>query len=353
MQEKIQRHPRINAEEIYLNTLFLQPTYACALDCEGCYVKGMEKNVEGPMLGHGQWGNLIVIFSKEWQNTALEVAKRTYANQLVLAVDVLPKTVSVSYPSPENVMVQTFSLFLHYAKMATAYMDITVKSLPVLKQYIERVSKSTQSPTQWNRLKDLSMITLSGMRASERELLEQIKTVCPDTKFNLNFTVFNKGEVDRQMAELKEILPVLDSVYYVLHKPALGSSLDHSKVQLYFDTLEVMRRELGDQFSKVNIDGCVSDARKFIDTGFGCSSNVSRFQVWPEGGVSGCAYQQHPVTGGALDYIGVLGNIRKAAAGYEFDDCRIPQTLHPTSERSRRRLGERKSFAGRGLQIID
>ncbi len=81
--------------------------------------------------------------------------------------------------------------------------------------------------------------------------------------------------------------------------------------------------------NKVSVDGCLQDTIKYTKTGFGCSSNVSRVQVWPDGSVTGCPYafsSDGPIGKTAED---ILDNIISARKQYDFKQkCHLPEVYN-------------------------
>ncbi len=346
------RIPKINDKDIILNALFIQPTYNCAYDCDGCYVKGMERNSKSPteydrIHRIEMIRDTVNIFS----GRACLPGHEIRANQITFAVDTKASSQNMGV---QNELYDHFNMFKQAAQSSKAcstnVFDQTEFHVTTFSPKTLRYYEQGELPVGWGFL---DMITFSTLSAADAPFLKFMKATKPQVHLNWNLTIFNKASAAVAIKNAKEVAEAVDTIYLVLHKPATGDNLDIELVKLYFETMEGLKRELGKDFSKVNIDGCVTDARKFRDTGFGCSSNISRFQVWPDGSVSGCPYQQHPVTPGANGHLGVLDNIRAAAKKYEFDDCRIPQTLHPNSERTRERSGRRVPKSRNGLAIID
>lgn len=352
----LQKNTKIDAEHFHINALFFQPTYWCALDCEKCYVKGMEKNTDPEVLEglnnniHGslyRLNDLLTVFTNNVNKTEESDRRESYwANQVTIAVDNLSKDEAKSKTMSYFfgwVISRFYSLEeYHYERPE---LHLTCNSIDTLNEYIDLTGTEKM-------MNVVSVMTFSFLTVKDIPKLVVFRNKYPGIHINWNFTVFNEKWLSAEMSALKEIEPYVDTIYYVMHKPALGDNLDRPKTKMYFDALPKMKSILGDAFRKVNIDGCVSDAKKWRDTGFGCASNVSRFQVWPDGSVSGCPYQQRPQTSAADNFSDIIENLRTAAKRYEFDNCKIPETLHPTSERGIRRLTGKSSGNSR-LRIID
>jgi hypothetical protein len=145
-----------------------------------------------------------------------------------------------------------------------------------------------------------------------------------------NVTSFNINEHVKRMTEIGE---VVDSIYMVMFKTPVGGKRnklveigDQQRMSSDITYINTMLDRLPkDVRRKVHVDGCLKDTIRHRQTGFGCSSNVSRVQVWPDGSVSGCPYSFSGSTGPGKTAEDILGNIRKARGQYDFDDrCHLP-----------------------------
>ncbi len=357
------RIPVTNEHELVINALFVQPTYHCAFNCEGCYVKGMEK-VAGILSNHDHINVLVKTIKKFTGCSTLDTYDKydgkIQANQITIALDTPPLVGEEGWAQMryfwESVRkIPRWTKCQGIAEWKTTEFHLTCFSPHVFMTSYHPPGKTAEDffhyETDW---KHWDVISFSHLTQADIPFLAQMKNIRPNVERNWNLTAFNEDWTKAHLAYFKIIAEHVDRIYYVMHKPATGEPLDIKKVKTYFDNLAKIKHQLGEDFyKKVTIDGCVQDARKFRDTGFGCSSNISRFQVWPNGSVSGCPYQQSPVTSGATSVEDVIANIRQAAKRYEFDECRIPETLHPGSERSKERIENRTRSTRFKLEIID
>jgi hypothetical protein len=116
---------------------------------------------------------------------------------------------------------------------------------------------------------------------------------------------------------------------------ALG---DRQRMQNDISYIQTMLGRLPEHVrSKTNVDGCLEDTIRFSRTGFGCSSNVSRLQIWPDGSVSGCPYAFNGSTPPGLSLEDLLANIRAARETYDFDRCHLPDVHNSILQRPKAR----------------
>lgn len=318
---------KIDSQTIYINALFIQPTVYCARNCQGCYVKAFEKTnaYVGPVFNYTLLLDLLELNWYYPDTTIGNTGKTDFkVNQITLAVDTLPKDSRLAYG-----MVRILDMYLGFAEIYKRYKDslgnhnsemhITVFSPADLQMYADRLDR-------FDKLHNLDLISFSTLDISDISYLQQWKPL--PTQINWNYQP--RGPVEKQLEKIKAILPHVDSMYYIINKPDVGKHLDKRVITTYFEVLKRMRAELPSELmKKVNIDGCVVDAKRFVDFGFGCSSNISRFQIWPTGAVSGCPYAHRPSTGPGHTVTDILNNIRIAAEQYEFNRCKMPEDLHP------------------------
>jgi hypothetical protein len=320
--------PYISPERVWVNALFLQPTHWCAKNCKGCYVKGFEQN-EGVEETRTVWIDLMKALNRNDPHPLL------LANQITMAFDTLPTDKQQQYE-----MKMIGNEFLRMRTDRPGEYHATANSVEDFLDYFNSSWKSCitgnlQRVSLNNEKKDmhlLDVLSFSNIQLNDISTFPGFRTwVTPHINWNL--TIFPGTNLDKIKAHFMKVQPHVDSIYLVLHKPATGKNLDSSSWAAHLD-MRLWVKTLPEEIrKKVNTDGCAHDTQKFLDTGYGCSSNVSRFQVWPDGSVSGCAYQQKRITPPAKDLQGLLQNFYTASKVYEFDGCKIPNIVDPNSPR--------------------
>lgn len=314
--------PHITSEFAYFNALFIQPTPWCARNCNGCYVKGFEE-VQGVTESEDTLiGDLIS-----------EIGGRIRVNQVTLAIDKKPNDKIRSYAM--DTIVSNFLERIGYSEEQGHKIEFhaTVHTLNDLLEY----PHFWDSPHQ-----KLDMLSISHLNV--QDYIPELRTyVAPHINWNL--TVDPTINMDKIKSTFQKIASTVDSVYLVLHKPNLGHFFDEQAFVVHQDFIRFIRTMPEEIRNKVHIDGCIQDSKHFLDTGYGCSSNVSRFQVWPNGSVTGCAYNQNRVTGPATNLDELFKNFVTAKKTYEFDKCKIPNHIDPKHPR----VYARQNY----LEIID
>jgi hypothetical protein len=311
------------------NAIFLQPTWSCAKNCNGCYVKEKESKFGSEEMDYSIWTWIFqdMIQYRAGNNRNIDT------KQITLALDTLPKT------SARHKMQEIANSYLSY--VAEEYDDrhdlgfekrteyhMTVNSVHDLEQY------------DFYHNKALDLVSISHLNNADE--IYTIKDYFPNAKINYNVMSgdFAKQVKSKGIDHVKAILRNVDSVYYLLHKAPMG--LEGHDFNAFFEGLAAINLfknppqqqtdgqacPVPDLASKFIFDGCMNDAKYFSKTGYGCSANVSRFQIWPDGRVTGCAYNSHNQYGKfAESFDDVLDNIRDAKTRYEFSTCTIPSGL--------------------------
>ncbi len=305
-------------KNLELNALFIQPTRWCGLNCKGCYVKdhnGGEEDV------HLSWSEIHTLFKLFYRGPH-------WANQITIAVDDLHKDSNKAR---------------HMELIISAILDTMVVDSMVKEQREKpEVHMTLHTPhtfLQYEKIgtrgwEKLSMVSFSEMPLNfhARKVYDTFKSF--GVPINYNTMVPRNWLADKEIEHLTKIgREYADHIYLVMHKTPVGEA-DHAfKIPIqrnHWETYQLYISEVVDRLPvdvrrKVSTDGCVSDTIKYSRTGFGCSSNVSRFQVWPDGSVSGCPYAFSGNTEGAITSQGVVENIRKARQQYDFGSrCHLP-----------------------------
>ncbi len=246
-------------------------------------------------------------------------------NQITFALDTLP----VEGPARVE-MLQLAGMYFGHARLYNArsfQVHFTVNCVNDLKEYVNNLKLGI--------LKGIDLVSVSNInKASE---IAEIKSLVPEAQVNWN--VLSSSIVKKDISTIKEILTRVDSMYLLLHKAPMGHR-GHNISDFYRAIQEVNKLDTSNEpapenackipsiTDKIMTDGCISDSRKYIKSGFGCSSNISRFQIWPDGRVTGCAYNSHNQYGkAAVSLSDIVDNLRNARTRYEFSECSIPIEL--------------------------
>lgn len=300
----------ISPLKLEANAIFIQPTRWCAGQCTGCYVKNhCQTNYN---MGSENFFYLI--------KTCFE-DKKLWANQITISLDILPKDENQRYEMVSMLWWIHLAIVMFKDKEEKPEVHLTVKSLSVLKEYCEEIL-SNQSLSEI--LQYFDMISFSHIAPDDREELNSLRQY---THINYNYLV--NTDIGGHYSSVEVELPYVDSIYLILKKQPVGSEIDIEKervnIKAYLEFVETLKK---DKFSKVIIDTCVEDCLLHKrNPKRGCAANVSKFQIWPDGSVSGCPYKHKAYTNPTLTVEGMIQNLHKARESYDFEKCYIAKIV--------------------------
>lgn len=319
-------------KKLELNTLFIQPTRYCTLSCPGCYVK---EHVGGKDSFHTPIEAQLELFKRFYRG------RGAYANQITISMDNFPtSSLDEAYETikQRRHMTELYRKILFFITSENSFSDknypkihMTFNSDSVLKKYAGTAREHNYNPFSW---KYLSMISFSNIKD-----VSFVRGISKSVPVNYNHLIpsnVTSLNIDKHIEKMIEIGEIVDSIYLVMFKSPIGRERnkltqigDQSRMKSDISYINTMMQRLPEHIKKkINVDGCLKDTIKYSKTGFGCSSNVSRFQVWPDGSVSGCAYSfdtKDRKIGRTTDEI--MDNIREAKSEYDFNDkCHLPDT---------------------------
>jgi len=299
---------------IAINALFIQPTYACAKNCKGCYVKLHQKKSETET----DVENLTELIRR------VTAGEGITANQITLSCD------SMGHNELANqYMMRVYNSFGRNAEWKNGSnkdieLHVTVNSVHDLAKYSK------------NRLYPFDCISFSKLGHNLKSDIDDIKNYHSVKKINWNLQrpMYNHVICEKDwMCEIERVHDFVDSIYLLHTKRPIDTNDDLEQLVKDKENLRkdlhwmglVKQRLAGSP--KLMIDGCINDAMEYKKSLHGCSASVSRFQVWPDGSVSGCAYAKTSSTGPATTVEGIIANIRSAKRRYDFKSCYIPGAL--------------------------
>jgi hypothetical protein len=215
-----------------------------------------------------------------------------WANQISISVDELPKVVD------DNTLQQRDHMAGFIASVLTTMLvdereikpqvHLTLRSPETLESYCG-------AGVPFFLWSEVDLISFSEIYTMHPDLFmtlrgRQIQKL-QETGVQINYNALNKM--------IPEGLPI-DSIYLLVKKLGTGQ-------EFYF---------LPPQYKKVYTDICLHHLQDN-----NCNANISKFQVWPDGSVSGCPYQQKSDTPEALTAEEVVGNIISSARERNFERC--------------------------------
>jgi hypothetical protein len=315
---------KIDKGNIRINSLFFQPTNYCSYNCSGCYIKGRENSND---LVNPEYWRLL-------QHTFAANSSPHSSNQITLSVDSLPaNTITAGSQQIADYMKTVFNNFVLTAwklkdlnKTSTEF-HITVHDPSSLLRYY---------PDK-DFFEAIDLISLSSLNAfidqAGRKLF--LELFPKNTKINLNL-IASQQFIDK-FNQAKVSMMHVDYIYLILKKPDLGKHISQSDKDLFWKAYELISNDI-DLKHKLTVDTCVQDGKKFGLTNYGCSANISKFQINPNGAVAGCPYTSINDVNSMKDFNSVsvedlvemtLSSIRYSNKKYDFKRCKIPQDLFP------------------------
>jgi hypothetical protein len=326
---------KVDKGNIRINSLFFQPVNYCSYNCSGCYIK--ERASTDELITTIFWSRLQKIFADD--------SSPHSANQITLSVDSLPSNTTAVFQETIAVYMKTvFYNFLKNAwylkteKRTSTEFHITVHDPISLSRYMADNSGKNLY------IEALDLISFSHLFLfSDKSKGKLFSNIFPEhTKINFNL-ISSEGFL-KNFDQYRYILEEIDYIYLILKKPDLGKHISQEDRDLFWKAYELISKD-SSLSHKLSMDTCVKDAEKYGLTGYGCSANISKFQINPNGAVAGCPYSsinnseaislsKYTVAPSHVDTIEelmemTLASIRYSNKQYDFKRCKIPQDLFP------------------------
>lgn len=308
-----------------LNALFIQPTRWCGLNCRSCYVKEHDGGEEDY---HTDWKEQVELFRHFYFSKS-----GCHTNQISISLDNLHKD-----KNKASHMITFFNcvfriLLKRFKLDHTPEVHITAHNYSTLLEY----SEFGIHPL----IGGIKMISLSNINLDELNTIRQLHKTC---HVNYNHMIPNNItslNIDKYVTKMTTIGRTVSSIYLVIFKSPIGGERnnlvklrDKSSMESDISVISTLMRRLPDDVRrKVHVDGCLQDTINHSRTGFGCSSNVSRVQVWPDGSVSGCPYAFRGTTPIGRTAKDILDNIEAVRKEYDFKErCHLPDVYSSISK---------------------
>lgn len=320
---------KIDKGNIRINSLFFQPVNYCLYNCKGCYIKQREEP-----------SRLIdVEYWKQLQYTFAANSSPHNANQITLSVDSLPINTDFSngaMASYEGLALYMKTVFNNFLLNAWKLKNVTETSTEFHITVHDPISLLRYFPDK-DYFEAIDLISFSSLNyfISSTEGRIFFEKLPKNAKINLN--LISSQEFIHKFEQNKLILKHVDYIYLILKKPDLGKNISQEDKDYFWKAYELISKD-PDLNHKLTIDTCVEDAKKYGLTGYGCSANISKFQINPNGSVAGCPYSSVNNVNAMQDFNTLsiqdlvdmtLTSIRYANKKYDFKKCKIPQDLFP------------------------
>lgn len=285
-----------NRDKIDIDVLFIQPTNYCGNNCKECYLKKRKFAAQVPLEEE------IELFKKFYNKEGVST------NQIVISVDKLPissneKKFLLSY------LKSILSLLVPSNKLNPS-VSLTIDSIPTYLDYRENIK------TGWE---NLTRISFSSFFPEEEKTLKEIKKL--GVKTNLNYKISNNTIVNSTIQDLLLKQNYFDSLYLIMEKSPISKTNNDDPLNI-INKIDQIYKSLSQAIkNKITLDYCILSRKEFLKTGNYCSANITRFQVWPDGSVSGCPYAKESNTKNALASLDILSNIVESKKVYDFEKC--------------------------------
>jgi hypothetical protein len=187
-----------------------------------------------------------------------------------------------------------------------------------------------------NYFENFEVVSLSNISDQDIENLKKYfinehinyNHLCPD--------IVNSYTIREQIEHIIEVAEVVDTIYIIVRKRPTGKEFtpeeeasNISRLQQDLSYIRTILAKVPESVRrKINIDTCIEDVIRGRRTGSGCSANVSKFQVWPDGTVSGCPYAFSGCGKIAKSAEDILRNIELAKSNYEYETCYLRRSYN-------------------------
>lgn len=261
---------RLHKDEIIIDNLLIQPTYWCAgCSMSDCYVRLHSRGKENSQLSLDE---SIKLFKSFYQGPH-------WANQICISIDNLPKNIRQRTYMADYIA-SVLCICLIDTREIRPEVHLTLNSPETLQAYCE----AGVPFFLWSSVDLISFSEMSGP-------VEKVCVELAKARVKINYNTMN--------AELPKYLPV-DSIYYLIKKSS--NPIDFS----FRGEIKIEQQE----------DICLHHLKNN-----NCNTNISKFQIWPDGSVSGCPYKKISDTPNALTVEGVVDNILTSSKVYNFESC--------------------------------
>lgn len=306
----------LSFSRLEIDTLVLQPFNSCPKNCKGCYVKLHEQ--KGKQLHWTHIYSLLITFLIE---------KKAICNQIILSLDDIDRNNLEATRNTTSLFDSFINILLTYTntKRRLPKIQITCRNIESLLDYF----RLTNVPMEAT-LRSLDMISFSNLKSTEQQLIEYIRRFI---RVNYNHmppwpSDYRVDKEEEYKNALASIAKFVDSIYYIIPKKPTGDLNEtSSKSNVYLDWiwyyLNVIDHLPINLKGKITRDTCFHDIQSYkLDPTKGCSANISKFTVWPDGAVSGCPYAKIANTLPARNVEEILENLQEAKNyHYDFERC--------------------------------
>lgn len=305
----------VSDNSLDIDTLFIQPFVECATNCSGCYLKSFTFKT------HADPVDEFIV--KVFMNKSSIKTK-----QLTLSLNVVDSKFMFQH---QRRIIQLLSSLYYQVNMginpAPPELHITIQQPAVWDCYFTNPSAIA---TLLDRLKAHVSYSQFSSGYLTRFSTEKVylNWLCPDNitprilQSDIDYLNSKGAKVDLIYLITKKT-NVKDSYYTPEEKLVNMNRLKQD--MMYIKT--IINNVSDDVRKKIHLDTCLQDVDKFSKTGYGCSANISKFHVWPDGTVSGCPYANFSHGSPANSSQDIIDNIKTARKRYDFTKCHLGESI--------------------------
>jgi hypothetical protein len=293
--------------------IFLQPTFWCNLKCKGCYVRTHHRDTT---FQQTSWEEQLKLFDILYNNKG-----PVFCNQITVSIDDLPAD-----QLKRNHLLQLTNGILNLLEKDGQHPQVHFTCRSPNTMYSYQNTESSFAGWKWLNLISFSSMTINNFDKTIVSFLRDFG-VC----VNLNHQFIS---VDKSLAYLTKVGSLVDQIYLLISKEPISMSsrenifLSNQVLDINTQINDLLDKLPKDIKDKIHLDSCITAARSHRETGYTCNAGISKFQVWPDGSVSGCPYKMVSDTTEGQSADQIIKNIIKVKNNNnDFDECYIGNSL--------------------------
>jgi hypothetical protein len=283
---------RITENEVYIDSLIIEPTWNCAKNCQGCYLE--THNNQSEEIEFCELGNLVEAF--------LSTNSSCYStNQISISVNEVGNHFSWDAAKIEEIIYTNFYYKNKEPRKDTKF-HLTMYSPSTIGNYIEACKEEYSDIDIFPYFAAVDAIYFSNISEEEIGIIKNLRALNENIEIGWNCRPWH--------SYISPIVPgskVINGIY---------SLADKSRKQPPIFRPGALPEKVVEDICYIDYTNWKKDWHNTT-----CSANISKFTVWPDGSVSGCPYIKQSDTGPATTWKGILANIVEASKSYDFNKC--------------------------------
>ena len=298
-----------SGEKTEMHSLLIQSSYACSINCSGCYLKTREDFDSQIMMDPVVFHALLERFCDR------KAFPNCWTNEITISIDCLSPKIYQRETLIKYLNIKQYSKFNNGPRI-----HLTANSLKELNKYPNSAE-----------IQSAKLLSLSNIYHDDLLALRLLRN--NGVRIGWNYVVptnIESGNPKDDIEDFVKIVDEIDQVYLILQKGNVSRTTQ--AVKSWSKRVGLLETLPESVTKKIILDQCMVNALdhkmnpKLVT---GCSSNISIFHVWPNGSVTGCPYKQEK-TRPADTVDGIIQNIEKARESWDFTNCIISKVTKET-----------------------